>query len=321
MTGGLSFVAGPADAGRRLDLVLSARLDRSRSACAALIKQGMVRVDGRAAKAAHIVVAGEHVDAIIPSPVAPSARPESIPISIVYEDADIAVVDKPAGMATHPAPGSPRGTLVNALLAALGPLPAINGVLRPGIVHRLDKDTSGLIVVAKSERGMRALSKAIAERTVRRGYDAIVWGVPASRTGTIDAPIGRDPIVRTKFTVRDDGKRAVTRYRLAERFDVRPDRTSRMQEEGLRELSLLELRLVTGRTHQIRVHCAAIGHPIVGDTLYGPGRPRLGVDRQMLHAARLSFEHPVTEKRMDFESGWPPDFAALVERLRAGSAG
>ncbi len=317
MSGGLSFVAGPDDAGRRLDLVLSARLDRSRSACAALIKQGMVRVDGRAAKAAHIVASGERVETTLPPPVEPSARPEHIPLAIVYRDDDIAVIDKPAGMATHPAPGSPRGTLVNALLAALGPLPAINGVLRPGIVHRLDKDTSGLIVVATSERAMRALSKAIAQREVRRDYVALVWGAPSSPSGVIDAPIGRDPTARTKFAVREDGKRAVTRYRVAERFPIGTDKRRRAASES-NEITLLALRLVTGRTHQIRVHCAAIGHPIVGDALYGPGRPDLGVHRQMLHAARLSFVHPVTAEPMSFEAPLPSDFAALVERLRSG---
>ncbi|HYK54209.1 MAG TPA: RluA family pseudouridine synthase, partial [Candidatus Eremiobacteraceae bacterium] len=236
-----------------------------------------------------------------------SATPEDIPIRIVYEDKDLCVVDKPAGMATHPAPGSTRGTLVNALLAKLGPLPSINGVLRPGIVHRLDKQTSGLLVVAKSDRAMRGLSNAIAERTVKRGYDAIVWGVPSSRAGTVDAPIARDAAVRTRFAVRPQGRRAVTHYRVRERFgssDVKA--------------ALLELQLETGRTHQIRVHMAAIGHPIVGDPTYGAGRPKLGATRQMLHAASLEFEHPVSGKKLAFESKWPDDFDALVGRLRHG---
>ena len=304
-----SFVTRPRDVGRRLDVVLAERLERSRTACAEMIKRGFVRVDGRPAKAAHIIEPGERVDAALPPPTAPAAHPEAIPIRLVYDDADLCVVDKPAGMATHPAPGSPRGTLVNALLAALGPLPSINGVLRPGIVHRLDKDTSGLLVVAKSDRAMLALSKAIAARSVQRGYDAIVWGAPPSRAGTIEAPIGRDAIVRTKFAVRHDGRAAVTHYRLKEKF-----RAARL------ELSLLELTLETGRTHQIRVHCSAIGHPIVGDAVYGTGKPKLGTRRQMLHAARLSFNHPVTGKPLAFESPWPEDFASLVERLRHGTA-
>jgi 23S rRNA pseudouridine1911/1915/1917 synthase len=305
----LSFVAQPDDAGRRLDVILSTRLDRSRTACAAMIKRGLVRVDGRPAKAAHVVDAGERIDADVPAPIHPSVTPEEIPITIVFDDPDLSVVDKPAGMATHPAPGSVRGTLVNALLAALGPLPSINGVLRPGIVHRLDKDTSGLLVVAKSDRAMRGLSKAIAERNVQREYDAIVWGVPPARSGTIDAPIARDPAVRTKFAVRDDGRRAVTHYLVKDTF-----------RSGPGELSLLDVRLETGRTHQIRVHASAIGHPILGDVLYGGGRPRLGAPRQMLHAARLSFAHPVTGEQMRLESPWPEDFAAMVARLRDGTA-
>ena len=305
----VAFDVRPAEAGERLDVVLAKHVDRSRTACAAMIRRGLVRVDGRVAKAARSVAAGEHVVAEVPAPVKPSAAPEEIPIAIVYEDRDLVVVDKPAGMATHPAPGSTRGTLVNALLAKLGPLPSINGVLRPGIVHRLDKQTSGLLVVAKSDRAMRGLSEAIAARAVKRGYDAIVWGVPASRSGTIDAPIARDAAVRTRFAVRPQGRRAVTHYRVRERLGARDVTTA-----------LLDLRLETGRTHQIRVHCAAIGHPIVGDPTYGAGRPRLGVSRQMLHAARLAFDHPVTGKSLAFESKWPDDFAGLVERLRRGEA-
>jgi len=305
MSSRVSFTARVADAGARLDVVLAGRLDRSRTACAALIKRGLVHVDGRVAKAAHIVGAGERIDTSVPAPVMPSAAPEPIPIRVVYQDADLAVVDKPAGMATHPAPGSPSGTLVNALLAKLGPLPAINGVLRPGIVHRLDKQTSGLLVVAKSERAMRGLSAAIAARTVRREYDAVVWGPLKDARGTIDAPIARDAHARTKFAVRAGGRRAITHYRVRERFNG---------QHGA--LSLLSMRLDTGRTHQIRVHCAAIGHPIVGDATYAAGRPRLGADRQMLHAARLSFDHPVSGKPLTFESPWPGDFLALVETLR-----
>lgn len=330
----ISFVAQPEDAGRRLDVVLAARLDRSRSLCAELIKRGLVRINGRPAKAAHIIGSGERVEAQVPPPVEPAATPEPIPITLVYDDEDLCVVDKPAGMATHPAPGNPRGTLVNALLALLGPLPSINGVLRPGIVHRLDKDTSGLLVVAKSDRAMRGLSRAIAARTVRREYDAVVWGVPEPADGAIDAPIARDPAVRTRFAVRQDGRPALTRYRVKEKYfadGAAPSGTAlsgaalsgaALSGAALRAvaLSLIDLRLETGRTHQIRVHCAAIGHPIVGDSVYGAGRPRLGVSRQMLHAARLAFDHPVTGERLAFESPWPQDFASLVGRLRHGNA-
>jgi 23S rRNA pseudouridine1911/1915/1917 synthase len=315
----LSFVAQPDDAGRRLDVAIASRVDRSRTACAEIIKRGLVRVNGRPAKPAHVVDAGERIEVDLPPPTDPSALPESIPVRLVYDDPDLCVVDKPAGIATHPAPGSPRGTLVNALLAALGPLPAINGVRRPGIVHRLDKDTSGLLVVAKSDVAMRGLSRAIAERRVARSYDAIVWGRPPSSDGTIDAPIGRDPAVRTMFAVRADGRKAVTHYRVKERFTVANPEVRR-RDVGQWEVSLLELTLETGRTHQIRVHCAAIGHPIVGDALYGASRPKLGARRQMLHAARLRFVHPVSGVELEFESARPEDFAALVERLRAGRA-
>ena len=317
MSDRVSFVARDDECGRRLDVAVASRTDRSRSACAAMIARGLARVNGRRAKASRIVAQGDRIEVDVPAPVAPAARPEPIPLRIVFEDADVAVVDKPAGMATHPAPGSPRGTLVNALLAALGPLPSINGVLRPGIVHRLDKDTSGLIVVAKSDRAMRALTAAMAQRRVRREYDAIVWGVPAHARGTIEAPIGRDAAARTKFAVRADGRRALTHYRVKERFLVRAAQGS--ARDALR-LSLLELELETGRTHQIRVHCAAIGHPIVGDSTYGAARRDVTAPRQMLHAARLRFEHPVTGKTLAFESAWPVDFAALVERLRSGKA-
>jgi 23S rRNA pseudouridine1911/1915/1917 synthase len=316
MTGRRAFVARASDHGRRLDVVVADRLQRSRTACSALAKRGKVLVDGAPAKAGHVVKTGERIVTEIPAPVEPSARPEAIPVTIVYQDPDLCVVDKPAGLATHPAPGSKSGTLVNALLAALGPLPSINGVLRPGIVHRLDKGTSGLLVVAKSERAMLALSRAIAKREVVREYDAVVWGVPEKR-GTIDAPIGRDPKDRKRFAVTASGKPAVTHYVVRERYRI-PGADDGKRATPVKTLSLLRLRLDTGRTHQIRVHCAAIGHPLVGDAVYGPGRPDLGATHQLLHAARLRFTHPVTGAAMDFEAPWPHDFAEIVEKLRAG---
>jgi 23S rRNA pseudouridine1911/1915/1917 synthase len=311
------FVARPSDDGRRLDVVVADRLKRSRTACAALAKRDMVFVDGAPAKAAHVVRAGERIRVEMPAPVEPSAKPDPIPIRIVYQDRDLCVVDKPAGMATHPAPGSPSGTLVNALLAAIGPLPAINGVLRPGIVHRLDKGTSGLLVVAKSDRAMIGLSKSIARREVLREYDAVVWGIPRAASGTIEAPIGRDVKDRKKFAVRAAGRAAVTHYQVKERFRVASQAKGKQARASL-ELSRLRLTLATGRTHQIRVHAAAIGHPVAGDPTYAPGRPSLGVSHQLLHAARLRFTHPVTGAAMDFQSPWPDDFAAVVARLRPG---
>ncbi len=318
----LRFVATSDDVGHRIDVTIALHTDRSRTASADLIRKGHVRVNGATVKPAYDVVQGDRIDIDLPEPLKPAATPEKIPIHFVYEDADLCVVDKPAGMATHPAPGSLSGTLVNALLAALGPLPAINGVLRAGIVHRLDKGTSGLLVVAKSDRAMRGLSAAIAARQVYREYDAVVWGLPPHSHGLIDAPLGRDPVLRKKFAVREDGRAALTRYRMIEPYKISAagaNRRPRRKGEELK-LALLSLTLETGRTHQIRVHCAAIGNPIVGDTLYGLGKPRLGMMRQALHAARLRFSHPVSAKPMAFSSAWPQDFAALVNGLRlAGS--
>lgn len=234
------------------------------------------------------------------------------------------VIDKPAGMATHPAPGVERGTLVNALLAHTRSLPSTGAPLRPGIVHRLDKDTSGLLVVAKSERAMRALSAAIAAHRVEREYDAVVWGVPVSSAAKIDAPLARDPNARVKFAVRHEGKRAVTHFRTIETYtidgdaDRRHGRSSKSKGTSVQQAALLRVVLETGRTHQIRVHCAAIGHPIVGDSVYAVGYPDLGMHRQALHAAQLRFLHPVSGAPLSFEAPWPEDFAALVARLRHG---
>jgi len=318
MTRAVTFDATAEDAGVRLDVAVSRRVDRSRTVCASLIRAHRVRVNGAAEKASYALAAGDRIVVDVPAPTEPDAKPEAIPIHIIYRDADLCVVDKPAGMATHPAPGSPRGTLVNALLAALGPLPSINGTLRPGIVHRLDKDTSGLLVVAVSEQGMRGLSRDMAERKIEREYDAVVWGRFAQERGVIDAPLGRDPGDRTKFAVRDGGRRAVTQYRAAETFTLRPAEHRRIAAPP-DVLTLAQLKLETGRTHQIRVHCAAIGHPIVGDRAYGGGRPSLGMPRQALHAARLRFVHPISGKAMSFTAPWPDDFAALMDRLRAGT--
>lgn len=327
----VAFAATDGEAGSRLDAALAKRTERSRAEMAALIRGGRVRVDGRTAKPSHHLKPGERVEADLPPRREVVPRAEPLPINIVYDDADLLVVDKPAGMATHPGPGSERGTLVNALLAAVGPLPVSTDSIRPGIVHRLDKDTSGLLVVAKSERAMRALSAAIAAHRVEREYDAIVWGVPPASGGAIDAPLARDPGSRTRFAVRHEGKRAVTHYRVAETFALdakqrRPGRSGRSKArvrdaDGRSSAALLRVTLETGRTHQIRVHCAAIGHPIVGDPVYGAGYPDLGIGRQALHAARLRFVHPVSGTPLSFEAPWPPDFAALVARLRAGSAG
>jgi 23S rRNA pseudouridine1911/1915/1917 synthase len=316
MTDSLDFVTTGDDAGRRLDVVLARRLERSRTACAALIREGRVLVDGRKAKAASLVEPRCKIHVDVPPLRDPSARPQDIPIHIVHDEADFCVVDKPAGMATHPARGNLEGTLVNALLARLGPLPSINGVRRPGIVHRLDKNTSGLLVVAKSDRAMAALTSAIAQRRVKRAYDAVVWGIPQNERGVIEAPIGRDPHARTKFAVREDGRRAVTHYEVAEAFP----RIAPADASAPTSAALLRLELETGRTHQIRVHCAAIDHPIIGDDAYGPDYLNQSMRRQALHAAELAFVHPFSGEKLRFTARPPSDFVALVKRLRAGGA-
>jgi 23S rRNA pseudouridine1911/1915/1917 synthase len=251
---------------------------------------------------AHRVRAGERVRVEIPPPAPAALTPEPIPLAVVFEDADLLVVDKPAGLPVHPGAGRATGTLVHAVLAHCPDLPGIGGRERPGIVHRLDKDTSGLLVVAKTEAALRALQAQIQSREVRREYLALVWGRVARAEGTIDAPIGRDPRHRTRMAVVPAGRRAVTGYRVVERFD---------------DATLLELRLETGRTHQIRVHCASIGHPVVGDPTYGRRPNAWGLRRQALHAHRLAFAHPGSGVALSFTSALPGDIAGALARLRA----
>ena len=237
----------------------------------------------------------------IPPPETIALAPEAIPLTIIYQDGDIIVLDKPAGLTVHPAPGHPSGTLVNALLAACPDLRGIAGTLRPGIVHRLDKDTSGLMVVAKNDRAQRSLQRQLKEREVRKTYLALVKGVPAPREGTIEAPIGRHPKNRKKMAVVADGREATTRYRVRE-------------EIAGGQYSLLEVEPVTGRTHQIRVHLAAVGHPVVGDATYG--RPSAAVGRQFLHAHKLAFAMPLGGRAVEFESPLPADLREALSRLR-----
>jgi 23S rRNA pseudouridine1911/1915/1917 synthase len=290
-------------AGERLDAFLARRLpELSRTHLKRLIESGFVTIDGRVPKASEKTQAGLAVTVEVPPPEELSLEPEAIPLTIVYQDSDLLVVDKPPGLTVHPAPGHPSGTLVNALLAACPDLQGISGTLRPGIVHRLDKDTSGLLVVAKNDRAMRALQSQLSERTVHKTYLALVHGVPKPREGQIEAPIGRSTRNRKKMAVVDSGRESTTRYRV--------------REELPGGYALLEVDPVTGRTHQIRVHLAAIGHPVFGDALYGRASELLG--RQFLHAWKLAFRMPLGGREVEFESPLPPDLWLVLERLRAG---
>ena len=250
---------------------------------------------------------GDVVVVVVPPPSPLDLMPQDIPVGIVYEDEQLIVVDKPAGLTVHPAPGHPDGTLVNALLALVPDLPGIGGVERPGIVHRLDKDTSGLIVVAKTDAAHRSLSRQMKERSVDKSYVALAAGTLRKTEGEVDAPIGRHPQQRKKMAVVDGGRAALTRYKVAERFDGPRGR-----------FTLVEAHPVTGRTHQIRVHLAYIGHPLVGDPVYGRRSPL--VPRHFLHAARLEIAMPPGEtERKTFESPLPDDLSdALSELRRAG---
>jgi len=259
-------------------------------------------VDGKAAKASYRLRGGERIEVAVPPPEPAQVAAESLALDIRYEDPDLLVVNKARGMATHPAPGTRSGTLVNALLACVTDLSGIGGELRPGIVHRLDKDTSGLLVVAKHDRAHRALQAQIQARTASREYLAICWGRFSAHEGTIDAAIGRHPRDRVRMAVVPSGRRAVTHYLVVEEF---------------RDASLVALRLETGRTHQIRVHLAHLGHPIVGDPTYSGGRKSpIKVAGQMLHARRLAFAQPTTGARLVFEVEPPADFQRALDYFR-----
>ena len=298
----------------RLDrFLVSILADQSRSRIQHVIHDGRVLVNGRVAKANQKVRAGQIVSLEIPDPVEPAPRPEPLPLRIVYQDRDVVVVDKPAGMVVHPAAGHEKGTLVNALLHHIGDLSGIGGETRPGIVHRLDRGTSGLMVVAKHDDAHRELARQFQDREVEKEYVALVWGVVLAGR-RIDAPIGRDPVQRKKMSARASRRRdAVTRI-------VRADPVGRA-------LTLVRVAIHTGRTHQIRVHLSAIGHPVVGDSLYGGVRRRVAGDlravlrlaRPFLHAARLAFQHPADGRRMEFTSELPDDLRGVLEDLAAAA--
>jgi 23S rRNA pseudouridine1911/1915/1917 synthase len=293
-------------AGERLDKHVAEELgdDVSRTQVQQWVKEGLVTVNGRAAKANTKLAPGDRIRVDIPEPEILEVLPEAIPLDVVYEDADVIVVNKPRGMVVHPAPGHTSGTLVNALLHHCRDLSGINGVLRPGIVHRIDKDTSGLIMAAKNDYAHQSLAAQLKAHSVTRKYTAIVHGQLEHRQGTVDAPIGRDEKDRKLYTVTSrNSKRAVTHFAVLELLPAH---------------TLLELTLETGRTHQIRVHMKHIGHPLVGDPLYGSSRQRIDkrIQGQALHAGVLGFTHPRSGERLTFEVPMPDDMRELLELLR-----
>lgn len=298
-----SFIAEDSDSGQRIDRWLTEQdeVDLTRSAAARLIENGNVTVCGAAVSKSKTLSAGDVITVDIPEPVELSVLPQDLPIEVVYEDDDLAVVNKPQGMVVHPAAGNPDGTLVNALLYRFkGRLSGINGVIRPGIVHRIDKNTSGLLVVAKNDFSHLGLAELIKAHDFTREYEAICVGRFKTTEGTIDAPIGRDKSDRKKMCVTlTNSKNAVTHF---------------TQVEELKGCSHMVFRLETGRTHQIRVHCAYMGHPILGDDVYG--KPYNGCKGQCLHARKLGFVHPRTGEYMEFEAPLPEYFVKLLQTLR-----
>jgi 23S rRNA pseudouridine1911/1915/1917 synthase len=287
------------EAGTRAD-VLAARLSgASRSLVTQAARDGLLRVNDEPAKGSRLLAAGDVLCFSIPQRERIEALPETIAVPILYEDGDVIVVDKPAGMVTHPAHGATHGTLVNALLAHAGTLPG--EPLRAGLIHRLDRDTSGLVLVAKTLQALRALGKAMAARRISREYLGLVHGIPERERGRIEGPIGRDPHNRFRYAIVAEGKPAVTHYDVREVFSKHAE---------------LRFTLETGRTHQIRVHAAAMGHPILNDPLYGRPEPRFGVPGQALHAYRLAFRHPRTREPMEFEIEPPEAYRRAKDMLR-----
>ncbi len=292
----------------RLDVYLKNQYeDLSRSRVTALIKEGNITVNGKKVKAGYALSQGDEIALEIPEDIPLEIKAAEIPLDIVYEDHDVIVVNKPRGMVVHPAPGNEDHTLVNALLAHCDDLSGINGVIRPGIVHRIDKDTSGLLLVAKNDKAHVSLAEQLKEHSIHRVYQAIVCGSVAEPRGIVDCPIGRHPVDRKKRAVTEkNSKPAVTHYRVMERFsDFTPDYT------------LIEAKLETGRTHQIRVHMKYIGHPLLGDPLYGKGdKNPFHLMGQALHAGEIGFVHPSTRKYMEFSSEPPEEIQNILKELR-----
>lgn len=299
----LELFAEEADDGARLDKFLSERASLSRSTAEKLIAEGQVSVNGKQAAKSLRLKANDEVTAMLPEPQPLDVRPQNIPLDIVYEDSDLLVVNKPKGMVVHPAPGHYEGTLVNALLyhCADG-LSGINGVIRPGIVHRIDKDTSGLLIVAKNDNAHQALAEQIQAHSFKREYEAVVVGNFRDDAGTIDKPLGRSPHDRKKQAINGLNPRsAVTHYEVLERFPG---------------FCYCKFRLETGRTHQIRVHAASLGHPVAGDPVYGDPKHTFGLQGQCLHARVIGFVHPTTKQYMEFTSELPEYFQHFLAQCR-----
>lgn len=291
------------DADKRIDIYISKNIeDISRTQVQKLIDEGKILVDGKKIKSNYKVKSGDKIEIQIPDPVKVDILPEDIDIEILYEDEDIAVVNKPQGMVVHPAAGNYTGTLVNALLARCSNLSGINGEIRPGIVHRIDKDTSGVLVIAKNDVAHKKLAEQIKEHSVNRIYVALVEGIIKNDSGVINLPIGRHPVERKKMAVvKNGGRNAVTHFKVLERY---------------RENTLIQAKLETGRTHQIRVHMAHIGHPLVGDPVYGYKKQKYKLKGQALHAMTLGFVHPTKGEYMEFSAPLPDYFNELIRKLR-----
>ena len=295
------FQADPAEAGTRLDVFLAGTMaEMTRSHVQKLIEEGRVTVNGTAVKGNRKLKAGDSIVCDVPDPKPAEITAEEIPLDILYEDDDVILVNKPKGMVVHPAAGHESGTLVNALMFHCGDrLSGINGILRPGIVHRIDRDTTGVLVICKNDAAHLSLAEQLKEHSITRKYRAIVSGVLKGDEGTVDSPIARDPKDRKKMKCgMPDGRRAVTHYRVLRRF---------------RNCTYIECQLETGRTHQIRVHMASIGHPVLGDQVYGPAKNPYHLEGQTLHAMVLGFRHPRTGEYMEFTAPLPAYFSKLLE--------
>lgn len=295
------FIITEENKNKRLDTFLTESLDgKSRSFIQGLIEKEEVLVNSNSKKSNYKLRIGDEVQIYIPEPTHLNIKPEEIPINIIYEDSDVIVVNKPQGMVVHPAPGNYEGTLVNALLNHCGDLSGINGVARPGIVHRIDKDTSGILVVAKNDNAHNKLSEQFKEHSITRVYLALVEGIIKEDEGTIDAPLARHPKERIKIAIVPGGRRAVTHYKVIKRF---------------KEHTLVECKLETGRTHQIRVHMCHIGHPLVGDPVYGYKKQKFNLEGQMLYAQKLGFIHPKTNEYVEFQCDIPSYFKNVLDIL------